>query len=310
MISAKFSEQLSVNTQIVSAIHTVVTKLSVHSESHRTSIYTSTPSNKSFELITSIEKLKKALLEKSFSREKDPSPNNNRALLQAIRECSLTLVRGLKMIPPPSKPQLSIFESIHRPFDENLHSDCIARILDPLVTGTFAKLFLSAIARETEIPDTLNSMVPIHSRREIRLDRVDPKLLQSEIGDRRIDILLETSTFVLIFENKVHSSESVNQTKDYYEAVYNAYSTDSAGHKNVYGILLSPDGSIPDSGNFRVLTYWQLYQILHQTCKDHSDGLKSDFLEFYINELYSIFIKPRLIAIDEINKYWEKIQNG
>jgi len=131
-------------------------------------------------------------------------------LLSAIKNCSLQVVQNANEISPPSVTGPSIFRSLRRAFDENLHSDCLASLLDPTVSGKVAEALFTSLASHAGANVAEHSLRPIFSRREMRLDKIDVNHIDSEIGDRRIDLLIESKTLVLIIENKVLSTESIN----------------------------------------------------------------------------------------------------
>ena len=201
----------------------------------------------------------------------------------------------------------SLLKLIDRDRDENLHSDIIAALLTPSITGQFAyKFFTELIAYFNS--GLRNSQIDfINVYREVRLDTIDPSLSMSEIGARRIDLIIETKGIVLVIENKVDTWESDNQTKDYFETVNRGYSLS----KKAY-LILSPSGEKGECKKFKGISYFDLYEILMKIEGQKNNLNKSslDLYMFYLNELIETILKPRITSIEYMNIKNKELKNA
>jgi hypothetical protein len=226
---------------------------------------------------------------------------NNSNVLKSIRAVSLPISDYLEALVPTkaihSDPSPSILKAVRRQYDENLHSDFMAALLRPSVSPTVARRFFEALwSRATGTEAQSQTTCGFQTAgREVRLDQLNQRLEGTEKGWRRIDILVETADRTLIIENKVYSSESENQTKDYYSAV----KTCRPSHM-VRGLLLSPFGTIPDSNDFSPLTYFELYTILTEILESAQTPGEDDaqLLKFYLQELGETIVKPMIKALE------------
>lgn len=231
-----------------------------------------------------------------------------------------------------SASSISILDSLRKEADENLHSDFIAALLTPSTVGTlahyFAEKLLEIAAMAEQRTEDVNSTgaATVRSRmekgearqiakREVRLGDIDPNSQNRDLADRRIDILLLTDKHVLIIENKINTGESDNQTTDYYRAVKGHYEN---GNKKICGILLSPCGTAAQEQRFAPMTYFQLFQALHQahqkaqttSAKSPADLRGMELCQFYLHELAKTIIQPELRRINNSRKYFEENHYG
>ncbi|MDH5231957.1 MAG: PD-(D/E)XK nuclease family protein [Gammaproteobacteria bacterium] len=195
--------------------------------------------------------------------------------------------------------------AVQRQYDENLHSDIIASLLSTRLSGQFALALVARIIEATHVDRSLgvDGMHSVQSAlREVRLDKLQDSLKGTELGARRIDILVQNASYRLLIENKLLSSESDNQTKDYYCVMQEASRLYDDGRHNVY-VFLTPTGSQADCPQFKALSYLQLYSILKDMAKDQSiSNPNRELSDFYTNELYQLFMRPRMHRLVELQQ--------
>lgn len=106
------------------------------------------------------------------------------------------------------------------------------------------------------------------------------------LGKRRIDILIMADDSIIGIENKIDSSETNEQTVDYYKSI------SSKNFKNEYYIFLKPQNNPakPKSGEFAVVTYCELRNKLHEktggvnTTDERCQWLMKEFIK-YVDEV-------------------------
>ncbi|HEY2585094.1 MAG TPA: PD-(D/E)XK nuclease family protein [Tepidisphaeraceae bacterium] len=163
------------------------------------------------------------------------------------------LLAAPKVIRPQRKSTL--FEAIHVLDLENPHSDFLAWLLDPLgpLTGNWLlKLILARLLPGRVLDD------------EPTVEREVPA------GDGRLDLLISWSSFKLVIENKVWSTEGEQQVARYLLGV--GISTPETGRI----VYLSPSGRMPESvqvGDARVvaLSYRDLAAMLDSGLQDRRE---------------------------------------
>ena len=184
----------------------------------------------------------------------------------------------------------SVQQIIGRQFDENFHSDVIASLLSSPCVGRMAHEFLAALlSTVTGRPVTL---APRHqlATREVRLDDIRPSLIGREAGARRIDILLSRPELVLVIENKVWTTESEHQTRDYATAIAERF-----GNRPAYLLFLSPSGMRPNDPAFRPMSYLTLHAVLRQLQRSAGfDEVAHHVLDDYLSCVAHSFVEPRL----------------
>jgi len=124
----------------------------------------------------------------------------------------------------------NLFDAINKSHYENYHSDIIAYLLDPNEKHfhkEFCEQFVSLIGKtkDMNIPDY--KFVKVSREKQIS-------------NARRIDILIETNSFVMIIENKIWAYDQEVQLFDYYNWANSEY-----GPKPVYLCYLTPFESPP-----------------------------------------------------------------
>jgi hypothetical protein len=185
-----------------------------------------------------------------------------------------TIKKIYRYLPPLHKRPLTIPAIFGKSYDENFISDYLAYILHPQRNGIGINpllALLNSIDVEIEVDDPEGVKIV----REHYLD---------EYG--RIDLLiLIDETYAIGIENKIFSSEGVEQTQRYVKAL----------EKNLeayqrFFIYLTPTGNQPGSHKFKPVSYRQLLHILKAVQYDWAKNIRksviwNDFLlhlEFYI----------------------------
>ncbi len=180
----------------------------------------------------------------------------------------------------------SILMQISRQYDENVHSDFIASLFNYNELKQFSvKLFNKLIEfYDGHCPNIEPTFLNVY--REIRLDEVDSRYQGADIAGRRIDLLIECKGHVIVIENKVLTSESENQTHDYYMVISNKYLK-----SRQYFLLLSPSGIDGRCTHFRGLNYFELCTFIEESMNECSlSDNNRHFINFYINELKNTII--------------------
>ncbi len=191
--------------------------------------------------------------------------------------------------------EFSILKKLNRSYNENIHSDFIASLLNENLGEELLKRILLA-AGWTDIAE--KGVEKIKSvQRECSLESLNYKLKKGKMGARRIDIFVLFDNVAFILENKIWTHESANQTTDYYEAVKNRDHTEE-----VIGILLSPYRDIPLSREFRPLTYFELFDVLKELSSQYDNKL----LNLYRDELKETILRPVIINSKNSKKYFNK----
>ncbi len=235
--------------------------------------------------------------------------SDSRPFLDAIWIMSEKLLERIGRIDLPEDFFPSVLTAIRRGHDENLHSDCLAGLLEITLCGDAARARFSSLARHPGIDLSIDEIRHLRVRREVRLGALDSNLAGTETGDRRIDLLIESQKLVLVIENKIMSAESEDQTDDYFMAANGAFA--NPGGPTVRGILLSPSGIAPSCGEFEILSYWQLYRMVEETARyvaATSEG--QELYRFYRNELFHLFVFPRISITQEVRDYWKEKKHG
>ncbi len=142
----------------------------------------------------------------------------------------------------------NLFDVINKSHYENCHSDIIAYLLDPNEKHfhkEFCEQFISLIrnTKDVNIPDY--KFVKVSREKQIS-------------NARRIDILIETNSFVMIIENKIWAHDQEAQLFDYYNWANGEY-----GSKPVFLCYLTPFETPPSE-------YSILKKDLNELEKSHS----------------------------------------
>ncbi len=193
---------------------------------------------------------------------------------------------------------LAVLSCLGQSHNENLHSDYIAALLNPAVSGHLAtRLFLDLFALGVDgvelSPDDVRDQ---RTYRERHLYDIDLSTSLSGSGARRIDILTETERAVLVIENKIYASESESQTEDYVAAVTNRYE-----RRELSFIFLSPTGMRAQAPEFREVSYLDLFAVLNRV-RDAGPwtDVGTRLLETYLSEVAVTFCKPELALVERI----------
>lgn len=172
------------------------------------------------------------------------------------------------------------------------HSNVLAWLIDPqknhnLSDKIFKKLILYVLhnpENEESIPDS------IHIQNIQRSDFSDAKILREW---RHIDLLAvsESNKFILLIENKIHTSESRGQLNRYFQIC-----NDHFPDYNVLPVFLTLDGAIPTSEKYCILDYSKVYDVILFVSRLYRERMASDvnnFIHHYLKTLGG------LLAMDE-----------
>lgn len=212
--------------------------------------------------------------------------------------CSLKSVD----LPVSKTRNFSFLEALDKTADENFHSDYLAALLNSKLMGPFSHEFLRLFMLSAgAIGQVVDQDKAIYVAREKRLDQIDDSLENTEKGARRIDLYIRHLDFILIVENKLYTTESDNQTTDYYSVSV------AANPKNkVFGLLLSPDGQQPLEKSFKSLSYRDLAIKMH-ACGNSIKGEDSKvFFHLYFDSLVRQFLETDREYQIMVEKFWRK----
>jgi hypothetical protein len=248
-----------------------------------------TPSNiidnsEKSEILSAIRRIEKL----SYRIEKTKPKIDDKELCKAIGDLSYQMyLQFPKLRIPDKSDKISIFKSIGRDGNENLHSDFIAALLNPQETGLFAKeLFFELLNYATPAQKNPSGKWSFQTvKREVNL-------VISE-QNKRLDILVQSNDWILAIENKVHSMESENQTLDYFNALKKIH-----GEKLVC-LFLSPTGMAAQCTAFRSISYLKFFEFLvnvRQRINEKIPEQGEELYKFYSRELAQTIIHPTIRA--------------
>ncbi len=229
----------------------------------------------------------------------EKSSKTQSSLLVDLRQVS-QLLPAIELPKRSYTDTLSVLQTIGIDRSENLHSDFISALLDPLIGGENASWLLQKILdRILENAPRVPEMYRVSRERTLG----SLGLLESSgISERRIDLLIESADFIVIIENKVDSRESVDQTSDYYKAVRSCLNP--SDDRVMISILLSPSGMQANCEKYISVRYDLIFEILDELeLADNSAYF--GLVQFYRNELYHSLIRPKLELRDRIDLYWK-----
>jgi hypothetical protein len=239
--------------------------------------------------------IKVSSLAREFEKRKPEL--NRRDICQSICDLAYKVnIQFPKCDLPKDENDFSVFKSINKDRNENLHSDCIAALLNPNETGRFAEdLFVELIEFAGGDLESIKKDFEFQIvQREVTLHTIDESLIGCREGDRRIDLLVKTNSRVLVIENKVQSYESENQTSDYYHAVLEGFKNKKYRKEDLFFLFLSPTGMPASCRHFRAISYVDLYKLMTGIKGNLASFLGSRLYEFYIGELAKTIISPMI----------------
>lgn len=144
---------------------------------------------------------------------------------------------------------------------EDAHSNILAWLLNPEESHGLGDAFLRDFVRRVFDKELLKYF-PVKVKRE------------SQDGDDRLDIVVEGNNWWLIIENKIDSTEQENQTKRYADHWRNR----GIIGENVFLAFLSPSGWLPESRDFKPVSYRTIQKLLeNQKFQGDSDFLIRHF---------------------------------
>lgn len=211
-------------------------------------------------------------------------------IYRGIRDVSAACVRRFRVaVTLVPKQQTSLLDAIGRGQDENLHSDFLSALLDPQKTGALAIELFARLHRRGNPSVAMRPSAYQITRREVRLDEIMESYAGTDIGARRIDVLVKTRFSILVIENKIGTDESENQTKDYYDAITRRY---DPTRWSVSCLLLSPSGMRAQHRAFAGISYCELFLMLRELEVCEMAGPGRYLWELYQEELEHLHISP------------------
>lgn len=208
--------------------------------------------------------------------------------LTRLSMSSIAKIKSLDLLPATESVSILRRTANHR--QENLHSNIISALLDLDTCGVFSILLLNEILSRISGRDWSNTVPSFQfSQREVLLVELDNTVKPTETDKRRIDILVQRPTEIVLFENKIDADESYNQTTDYAERINHRFKK----NKTPFFIMLSPEGKKAKCNEFQSLSYLELYSCLKATHEKYRQEFpnqyeKNKLPQFYIEELASI----------------------
>lgn len=161
------------------------------------------------------------------------------------------------------KTHFNLFTTLGYQRLEDAHSNIIAWMLNPEESHGLGDAFLRDFVRRV-FDKELPKYFPVNVKRE------------SQDGDDRPDIVVEGNNWWLIIENKIDSTEQKNQTKRYADRWRNRGTIG----ENVFLAFLSPSGWLPESLDFKPVSYQTIRELLEkQKFKGDSNFLIRHFKE-------------------------------
>jgi hypothetical protein len=165
-----------------------------------------------------------------------------------ISKTFLNFEQEYKLLPAePIKPY-SLLQVLRKTRDEESYSDILAYFLDPARPHGLGRIVLDAFLTTIGIEE--------HEPEEVYVEREYP------LQNRFIDILIKTTSWVVVIENKIDSPESERQTTDLYNGVFQDDELKEKEYKKF--IFLTPEGLRPRDDNFESLSYDKLFKSIER----------------------------------------------
>ena len=194
-------------------------------------------------------------------------------------------------------PPITIMDVLGEKYsDENLISNWLAFVLNSNINGlknnkTIKQLLL---AIGNDLIDIENEEV-ISVKREACTD-----------NQKRMDVLVECSSTVIVIENKIYSDENGAQTEEYYNYVEKEFKDKK---KKIY-IYLKPNynSSEPTQKEFKVLTYENLLKSLDVIREDdynEEEKYKYKYLQEFIR-VGAEYMKNEEFEITDVVEFYTK----
>ncbi|WP_164084685.1 PD-(D/E)XK nuclease family protein [Alteromonas flava] len=187
-----------------------------------------------------------------------------------------------------SKP--NIFEILRIAHTEIRHSNFLAWVLNPNqshnLRDSFLKWFLKDVFSDSRVP-WIN---------EFRVDSIETDKLVVHREYKNIDLLLETSDFVVVIENKLWSKEHSNQLSRYSDTI----DKDFSGKYHAF-VFLTPYGESPEQDYDRDLYvtygYASIVRILNIILDTYGHSL-SEKITTYIKDYVDV-LRRHVMQEDE-----------
>lgn len=233
-----------------------------------------------------------------------PLSVKNAKSLKAIRSLSQAISEATPVFDYDYKGNASLFAFLLRDCSENFHSDFIASLLDSKRSGVVAQRFFAAMIRYAT-SEEVKEQRHISAHREVELKKLLGRLEGKPLGNRRIDILAYTDDFMIVIENKVNSAESESQTQDYHDCV-REHNSKLYSPKKIIEIFLSPTGVSANCPNYKSMTYYDLFVMLHdihQTTQVQPFEF-SHFFKMYLDSLYEQYYLRQIEYLNFLKDFW------
>lgn len=145
------------------------------------------------------------------------------------------------------KTYFNLFTTLGYQRLEDVHSNILAWLLNPEESHGLGDAFLRDFVRQV-FDKELPKYFSVNVKRE------------SQDGDDRPDIVVEGNNWWLIIENKIDSIEQENQTKRYADR----WRKKGINGENVFLAFLSPSGWLPESLDFKPVSYRTIRELLEK----------------------------------------------
>lgn len=198
-----------------------------------------------------------------------------------------------------SKP--NIFEILRISHAEIRHSNFLAWLLDPQQShnlgNTFLKWFLKDVFSDQRVT-WIN---------EFKVDSINTNDVVIHREYKNIDLLIETTSFVVIIENKFWSKEHSDQLKRYRDIIERDYP-----EKKHAFVFLTPDADAPeqesDKDVYVTFAYADVVKILENILKTFGHSI-SEKVKTYINDYVSVIRRSVMQDEDAIGIAQEIYKN-
>lgn len=181
--------------------------------------------------------------------------------------------------------------------DENFISDYLAYVLNPKINGLgntpLKHLFKNFKNIDIEIAEEFENGIEIAREYTFK-------------SNRRIDLLiLIGGSFVIGIENKIKADEHGEQTKSYAKSIDEEFPD-----REALLIYLTVQEKRPASKEFKILTYWDLINILNAVKFNFTDNIrKSVFFDDFKLHLEEFIMKKESLELsDRTNLYLENLK--
>jgi len=264
------------------------------------------PAEEQLELLTSIRQMA-AVFRSSATPASAPTEDFSEVVASLHRVAETVVASTPALEIEAAQDAESVFELLGRRRDENLHSDCIAALLDPSKVGpaakeVFCRLLFEGRRRTVVAPDEVQYLAVY---RELRLDSFSRRF---DASSGRMDIFARANAGLLVIENKIDAPEARSQTSHYASAIESYYEGDPRPRSF---LMLSPGGGTASSPGFRTVTYRRLFSLLHSLRSSPGWTRRGErLLRIYLDELAKGFFSSQVRATERSANYIKKANHA